>query len=211
MKEFFKNRSYDMVRMFLNQFAISIFGLVLALAAGQAQNPTLRNITSVAAILFYLFLLYTMTWDLGFKDRAGVENGRLRRAPFTGFWISLCANVPNFLFALFISLGLWFPDVTALSSIGGVATSAALLLEGMFTGLLANRVGGVPLNAQWWVYFVIILPALLACTVAYQLGLKDFRFTRLSDVVYPESDRDPKPRRFFRAKRKSDSDHSDRK
>ena len=55
--------------------------------------------------------------------RAGVENGRLRRAPLTGFWISLCANVPNLLFALFISLGLWFPDVTALSSIGGVATS----------------------------------------------------------------------------------------
>ena len=30
MKQFFKEHSYNMVKMFLNQFATSIFGLVLA-------------------------------------------------------------------------------------------------------------------------------------------------------------------------------------
>ena len=204
MKEFFKTRSYDMVRMFLNQFATSIFGLVLALAAGKAQNPTLRNITSVAAILFYLFLLYTMTWELGFKDKVSVENGRKKRAPLTGLWISLCANIPNLIFAVLITLAILF-DVPALSALGGFATSAALLLEGMFTGLLANSVGGAPLNSYWWMYFLITIPSMLACTVAYLLGLKDIRFTTLSNVVYPESDRDPKP------KRKSESDRDRRK
>ena len=57
-KELFKTRSYEMVRMFLNQFATAIFGLVLALAAGRAERVALRNVTSACAIVFYLFLLF---------------------------------------------------------------------------------------------------------------------------------------------------------
>ena len=89
MKQFFSMHSYNMVKMFLNQFAIAIFGLVLALAAGQAENAVLRNVTSLFSILFYLFLLYVMTWELGFKDKVSVETGRKKRNPFTGailFW-----------------------------------------------------------------------------------------------------------------------------
>ena len=67
MKAFFKERSYDMVKMFLNQFATAIFGVVLAIAAGMAGNVVLRNVTSAFAVLFYLFLLYTMTWEPAFR------------------------------------------------------------------------------------------------------------------------------------------------
>ena len=59
MKNLFRDHSYNMVKMFLNQFATAIFGFSLALAAGKAQNPTLRNVTSIGAILFYLFLLFS--------------------------------------------------------------------------------------------------------------------------------------------------------
>ena len=194
MKQFFRERSYDMVKMFLNQFATAMVGVVLAIAAGKAENPSLRNTTSVFAILFYLFLLYTMTWELGFKDRAGVQNGSKRAAPLTGLYISLCANIPNFVFAIFIMLAS-VANVAALSGIGGFCSAAAVLLEGMYTGLLANRVGDVPLNSCWWMYFLIILPALITSTVSYLLGLKDIKFTGLFDVQYPESDRDPKQKR----------------
>lgn len=191
MKEFFRTRSYDMVRMFLNQFATAIFGVVLALAAGKAQNPTLRNVTSACAILFYLFLLYTMTWELGFKDKVSVEAGRKKRAPFTGFWISLCANLPNLLLAILITLAS-LVEAQALNNIGGIAASIAVLLEGMYTGLLANSVGGAALNSYWWMYFLITVPAMLTCAVAYLLGLRDIKFTSLFNAVYPESDREPK-------------------
>ena len=162
MKEFFKTRSYDMVRMFLNQFATSIFGLVLALAAGKAQNPTLRNVTSVAAILFYLFLLYTMTWDLGFKDKVSVESGRKKRVALTGFWISLCANIPNLIFAVLISLAVLF-DVPALSSIGAFATTAALLLtlESVFGTLFSVAFYHEHLEPRVIVGFALILVAIL--------------------------------------------------
>ncbi len=192
MKELFRTRSYEMVRMFLNQFATSIFGLVLAIAAGRAQNTVLRNVTSACAIVFYLFLLYTMTWELGFADRAAVEAGRKPKKPFTGVLLSVAANLINWLLAIFIMLGNLLCDVSFFSGLGGFAGTAVHILEGMYTGLLANHVGGNPLNSYWFVYFLLPLPAILISGISYLLGLKDIKFTGLFNVQYPESDREPK-------------------
>ncbi|MBE6633938.1 MAG: hypothetical protein E7620_06305 [Ruminococcaceae bacterium] len=194
MKKFFRERSYDMVKMFLNQFATAIFGVVLAIAAQKAENTVLRNLTSAFAVLFYLFLLYTMTWELGFKDRASVALGSRKRQPLTGLYISLCANIPNFVFAVFIMLA-QLMNVELISAIGGFCATAAVLLEGMYTGLLTNTFMGAALHSYWWMFFIIILPALITCTVAYLLGLSDVKFTGLFNVQYPESDRDPKKKK----------------
>ena len=194
MKSFWKEHSYDAVKMFLNQFATAIFGFVLALAAVRANNPALRNITSAFAVLFYLFLLYTMTWELGFGDKIPVEKGRKPYRPLTGFFISLIANVPNFILALFIMIAS-FADVSAFSKIGGVCASIAVVIEGMYTGLLANRVNDVALNSYWWMFFLITIPSMLVCGVAYILGVKDKKFTGLFKFRYPESDREPKQKK----------------
>ena len=192
MKAFLKDRSYDMVKMFLNQFATAIFGLSLAFAAGLAKRPVLRNVTSAFSILFYMFLLYTMTWEIGFKDKISVYLGKKPKKPLTGLWISLGANVPNLLFAVMISLGMLFGNASFFGTLGTVGGGAAIFLEGMYTGLLANSFLGNPLNSYWWVYFLITIPAMITSGVAYYLGLRDIKFTSLFDVVYPESDRDPK-------------------
>ena len=194
MKNLFRNHSYDMVKMFLNQFATAIFGFSLAIAAEKAQNTTLRNVTSVGAILFYLFLLYTMVWEMGFRDRAAVMRGTKQRQLYKGALISLCANIPNFLLALPILLGNLFQN-EFFGGIGGFCKSAAILLEGMYTGLLANRVNSVLLNNYWFVYFLIPLPAILICCIAYIFGLKDIKLTPLATYQYPESDREPKQKR----------------
>ena len=194
MKSFLKERSYDAVKMFLNQFATAIFGFVLALAAGKAQNPALRNITSAFAVLFYLFLLYTMTWEIGFKDKIPIEKGRKPNRPFTGLWISILANSLNFILAIFIMIAS-LSDVPFFSKVGGFCASAAVILEGMFTGLLANRVGDVPLNSHWWMFFLITIPSMIVCTVAYFFGTKDIKFTGLFKFQYPNSDREPKQKR----------------
>lgn len=195
MKELFRTRSYEMVRMFLNQFATSIFGLVLAIAAQKSENATLRNITSVGAILFYLFLLYTMTWEIGFADRTAVEAGRKPKRPFTGVLLSVFANFINWLLAICILLGHLLDDVTFFTRLRDIARMGAQFLEGMFTGLLANRVGGVSLNSVWWIYFLLPIPSILTCGIAYLLGLHDVKHTGFFTVQYPDSDRDPKRRR----------------
>ena len=192
MKTFLREHSYDAVKMFLNQFATAIFGVVLALAAGMAENDVLRNVTSVFAILFYLFLIYTMTWEIGFRDKIPIEKGRKKFQPFTGLWISLLANSINFLLAFFITLGI-LTSISVFEKVGSVSAAAALFIEGMFTGVLANHIAPeTPLNSQWWIYFLLPLPAMLTSTIAYILGVKDKQFTGFFKYRYPKSDRDPK-------------------
>ena len=197
MKNLFRDHSYNMVKMFLNQFATAIFGFSLALAAGKAQNPTLRNVTSIGAILFYLFLLYTMTWEIGFRERVGVLHGRIKNQPYKGALICLIANLPNFLFAILITLGA-FVSQGVCATLAAFGRTAALLLEGMYTGILAQTVNGVALHQHWFVYFLIPIPAILVCGIAYLLGLKDVKFTALFNQEYPESDREPKKKRWER-------------
>ena len=189
MKAFFKNYSYDMLKMFLNQFGTAIFGFSLALSAKYAQSPVLLNATSVGAILFYLFLLYAMTWDIGYRDRVAVESGRKPNAPLTGLWISLAANAVNFLLAIFIMLGSLL-ETSFTSTLGAIGAFGAMFLEGMYVGLLANPVGGAPLNSYWWVYFLLPIPAMLLSAITYNLGLRDVKFTSAFSSYVNETERE---------------------
>lgn len=171
MGNFIKQHSYDAVKMFLNQFAIGLFGFSLALACGKAENRTLRLITSIFAILFYLFLIYTMLWEMGAKDKISVEHGHKRRIPLTGLYIALMASVVNYLLAIGITIG---------SSIGGVCVFLSGLLQGMYLGVLSLRIHDVLLNTYVIVYYLIPLPAILTATVAYWFGLHDVRLVGFS-------------------------------
>lgn len=178
MKRFFKAYSYDMVKMFLNQFATAVFGCALALAASKAQNPTLRNVTSAVAILFYLFLLYTMTWDIGFREKVSVDNNRIPRKPLKGALISLCANSINFLLAILFALGKCI-NLSFFGALGAFGGTCNLLLQGMYTGILANTAWGMELRSFWWVWFLTPIPAILTCAIAYNMGLRDFKLTAI--------------------------------
>ena len=83
MKKFFHDYSYSMVKMFVNQFAISIFGVSLTFATTQAHMGSdgldvFTLIVSLFSTVFYLFLIYTLSWELGSKDRVSVDSGRNR-------------------------------------------------------------------------------------------------------------------------------------
>ncbi|MBQ9131625.1 MAG: hypothetical protein IJX62_04045, partial [Clostridia bacterium] len=63
---------------------------------------------------------------------------------------------------------------------------------GMYTGLMANHLWGEALNSYWWVYFLIPIPSIIVCGIAYNMGIHDIKFTGIFDPIIPESDRDPK-------------------
>lgn len=193
MKGFFKNHSYDIITMLLNQVAISMFGFSLVLAAMKIDNDALRNVTSVCSILFYLVLLYIKAWDIGYGDKASVEQGKKKNNPMRGAIVSLCANAINYFLALFIMLRALLPSVAALDSIGGVAQAISMFLQGMYAGILVNSIGGAPLNSYWISYFLTPIPAILVCGLAYYFGLHDVKYTGFFHKnQYPESDREPK-------------------
>ena len=167
--------SYESVHLFLNQVAIGLLGITLALAAGMADSPVLRAITGVFAVCFFLMLQYSAMWKVGANDRLSDDLGKHQINYFVPFKMWLLANSLNFLLAIFIALGSLLPDAAVFSSIGGVAAAIKLVIEGMYTGLLAINVGGAPLNSLWFMHFVTPIPALVICYLGYVLGSKNFK------------------------------------
>ncbi|NLW74772.1 MAG: hypothetical protein GX057_07835 [Clostridiales bacterium] len=184
MKHFFKEYSYYSFKMFLNQFAIALMGLVLALAFGMSENHTGQVLSSVFAVVFYLFLIYYMTWEIGAKDGIRVEHGRKKARPLTGLYMSLIANSPNFVLAVLAAF---------IKPFGSIA----IILQGMYAGILTIKyktgiVDGelveLPLNDAWWSYFLIILPALLVSMISYILGTKNIGLSRVLVPANPEQE-----------------------
>lgn len=174
MKEFFHKYGYSMVKMFVNQVAISLFGSTLAMATLSAKNDTLTALVSVGAVIFYLFLLYIMTWDIGAKDRISVDIGKKEYRPFTGIVMSLIANIPTFILTILFLVA----SETASKTVAAVVDITRIIIEGMYVGLMAVvKIDGSPLHDIWWVYLVITLPAIITCGISYFLGHKNFRFT----------------------------------
>ena len=136
MKDFFKRYSYSSVKLFVNQVAISLLGAGLALAT--SKNDTLVAVTSIFAIVFYLFLVYTDIWQIGAKDRISIDVNKMAYKPFTGLIIALFANIINFIIAILMIVGLTIGSTNQTAgAIGAIAKIASLFFEGMYTGITA--------------------------------------------------------------------------
>ncbi len=208
MKDFFKRYSYNSVKLFVNQVAISLLGAGLALAT--SQNDTLLTVTSVFAIVFYLFLVYVDIWQVGAKDRISIDVNKMTYKPLTGLIIALFANIINFIIAIFMIVGLTMgiTDQTA-GTIGGIARVVALFLEGMYQGVMAViKIGGVQIHSFWPTYFIIIIPALATSTLAYIFGHHDMRLTTMMIVKNPEERL--KKSKFFDGNAASKDDKNDK-
>ncbi len=187
MKDFLHNYSYSAVKMFVNQFAISLFGAMLSMATTAANNNTLALVLGVLAVLFYLFLLYTLTWEIGAKDRISVDIGKKEYHPHTGLVISAVANIPNFLIALVYAIGSPFMHLKWGGSMCAVAKFLTMLFEGMYLGITTTvSIGGTHLHSFWWTYFLVTVPAMATCWIAYYFGYKNKKFTTLFDYKSPD-------------------------
>jgi hypothetical protein len=157
---------------------------VLALSFGLAENHTGQVLSSVFSVVFYLFLIYYMTWEIGAKDGIRVEHGRKRARPLTGLYMSLLANSLNFVLAVLAAF---------IKPFGAVA----IMLQGMYagimtikykTGIVDGELVDLPLNDAWWSYFLIILPALLVSTISYIFGTKNIGLSRVLAPTNPEQE-----------------------
>ncbi|MBE6584120.1 MAG: hypothetical protein E7649_03930 [Ruminococcaceae bacterium] len=175
MKKFMERYSYESVHLFLNQVAIALFGLTLALAAGMAESFALSVVTSVFAVLFFLILQYNTMWKVGANDRLSDDLGKIKVSYSVPFWMWLLSNSLNLLLALLFAVGKAVSSVDLISSVGGVAAVINLIVQGMYTGLLTIDVGGAPLNTYWFMHFVITIPALAVGYLAYLLGSRNIK------------------------------------
>lgn len=183
MKGFFHDYLYSVVKMFVNQFAIAIFGTSLTFATTHAHLEatgfdTLTLIVSIFSIVFYLYLIYTLTWEIGAKDRISVDVGKKPYRPHLGLILSLLANIPNIIIAVIYLIG----SLVSAEQMMFVVRLIGSLLQGMFFGIIITvelpfGASGayVAANTLWPTFFIIIIPALITCWIAYYMGFKNFR------------------------------------
>lgn len=184
MMNFLKENSYLIFKMLVNQIGMTMFGLMLSMATH--ENNTLLLITSIFAVLFYMVLLYTMTWDAGYAEKIRIENNRLRFVPLKGLYMSLVANIPNIILGVLAVIGYYgsvlengvpaSPEWAV--NLYGTAKIIALFIQGMYSGIV-----GLYFPATPWILLLIVVPALVTCTVAYIAGVKGKRITRFGGPV----------------------------
>ncbi len=184
MINFLKEYSYSIFKMFVNQLGMTMFGLVLSMATH--QNTTLHVAASVFSILFYMVLLYTMTWDIGNAEKIRIDNKRMVYKPLKGFYMSLVANIPNFLLALLAVIGYYGGGTLANGpewaiNLYGISKTVAFFLEGMYSIVFDQGTHGLFFAGAPWILFAIAAPALVTCAVAYVAGVDGFRLIRIKD------------------------------
>lgn len=197
MKEFFSRYSYSIVKLYVTQVAIGLFGAVLAMATSGISEIFLL-VTGIFSMLFYLFLTYTSVWTIGAKDIISVDVNKLKKNNYRGFLLSLVANIPNYIIATVYTV-CWFVahgEASTATSVGGFMRVLTMVTEGMYYGIMSALPIGAALTEKlftyWWMYFVITVPTILVSGLAYLLGTKNVKLTKMMDPVYPESDRETK-------------------
>lgn len=203
MKQFLSKYSYKMVGVFVSQFAISIFGNVLALTF--AKNTAATVVISIFAILFNLFLIYTSIWDVGAKDKPAIDAGRSELKASTGLFIALGAYIPSFILTAVYALLL--PTATTVegtaAAICAYVKLALFLFNGAYTGIMsAIEIGGQLINNYWWTYFIISIPTIATCTLAYVLGARGIHFTKIMLPLTPEEQEIKREKKLERKNRK---------
>ena len=185
--KFFKENSYDIVRLLINQIGIAIFSLILYTAVGMVnlESGTKLGINialSVFAILFYFSLLYTVAWDWGAKDKIRIDGGRMAPVRFKGLKMALFANIPNFILAAicaFTFLIYFLSDNQACYTISTLFNTIVRLFMSMYLGVLQGIFAALKSNTdlyyllQAFGYLIMPIFAILSTELGYAFGVKE--------------------------------------
>ncbi len=187
MINFIKENSYSMVKMFINQLGMTIFGTMLALSTG--NNNSLLLASSIFSVLFYMFLVYSVGWELGAKDKIRVDSGRMREFPSKGFFVALGANLPNLILAVLIGFGAIISngfDAKWAGNLSMVCNAIARLIQGMYLGIIKllgdSLFEKATILDTWWWFIIITFPALFVGWLSYFLGSKNFRILSIFGI-----------------------------
>ena len=187
----FKENSYDIVRLYVNQLGIMIFSMLLYTATeesfkNQALSSGLSIFISVFSVCFYLVLIYYAMWEIGAKDKIRIDGNRMEPCKNKGLIMGFFANVPNFviglLTVLFTALVIITGNEGVLASLVGVFNLVMRFHASMYLGLITEIVPkGLSQGAIDYVEFLIeailftLFPLIsVAVThLAYRLGLQE--------------------------------------
>ncbi len=181
IKKFITDNSGTVVKIMIHQLGLTVFGFLLYSASASSGNKPLIAGLGIFSALFYLVLLYVLSWDNGAKDKIKIDGGRMKLDAFKGAKTALIANIPNIILAVLSLIGYLCINKSALNAAGsyispkwavnlhGIAQIIGIFLNSMYTGI-ADPIG---LDAKPYYLFIICVPAIVICGLGYFLGTKE--------------------------------------
>lgn len=181
--KFLKANSYEIVRFIVIQLGLSIFGVVLTMAC-HSMNQTLLLPVSVFSIGFYLFLVYSVAWENGSKDKIRVDAGRLPDRKWKGFAVMLCSQLPYLFLTLLMLIGalvIGLGSGVAADKIGGALFTYPYFLVNFLTSVYLGAMKALfgSFGTQYMlsviVHILLTLPAIVTAGFGYFLGASGMR------------------------------------
>ena len=186
--KFFKENSYDIVKIYITQIGIAIFSFMLASGAGMISpdssvSKPLQLILSIFSFGFFYALLFYSAWEWGAKDKIRMDAGRLSGNSLKGLYMGLFANVPNIVLTVIaiISYAVCLGGAnTFFGGVGGVCSIIYRFTANMYHGTVQAcfsflKDGGTNilfLFVEAIAFLAFSLLSILALQVGYVLGIK---------------------------------------
>ena len=201
MKEFFKINGKSIVMLYINQFVMSIFGLMVIGAAGSQDGNLLLILASILAIGLYLFIIYSMMWEAGAKAAAKTlraEDAGVKKIK-TPLLIVLFGSLFNIICYIIYSVLKIYVLVQNITSIENKAAAWGNLIEliikmtnaiymGFNTLLYPNpnfelytageKTGTVIMLTPPYYFFLTLIPLFAVGILAYYLGGSEISIMR---------------------------------
>ena len=182
-----KENYYTAIKMNLDQVVMCVFGGMMSLSGAATGKDSIVVLLSLFSILFYLYLLYAMFYEIGQKDGIRINAQRLAYDKFKAFWIALFANSLNFLLGICtvvfkalikgVSMTQNLAELShdAASAVGpSWAVSAYETCHTIAKAIQCMYVGVLRVFFSGNVYALLFtpIPAIIVSVVAYKLGVK---------------------------------------
>ena len=178
MFKFLKNNASVISKLFVYQFALTVFGLLLYTVSQFSESNTIIAGISAFSVLFYLFIIYTNIWDVGAKDKIRIEGKRLQPRPLHGLFVGIASNIPNFILAILSTVGYLCIDHSVKNADGklitpewavnlyGITHAIGSYLNGTFLGITST----LKIDVLPFTLFIITIPSIVACAIGYYFG-----------------------------------------
>ncbi len=185
--KFFKENSYEIVRLFIIQMGIAIFSLMLYSAIAtfdESISDPLKIIVSAFSTVFYLSIIYNVSWEYGSKDKMKSDSGKIQGSKSKGILLGLLANSVNFIlgvFCILFSVLYISTGIDGFNSTFFVFNIIVRFIESMYLGMVQGIFSWLPdaslvtflLESVGFLAFPLL--SLLTVYFGYLLGYKDKR------------------------------------
>ena len=194
IKKYYLDNMKMINKCWVNQIAISVFGLFVTFPVSQisvkfglGDFPVL--LASIFSVCFYLFLIYDAFWEFG--GNCQNKQSTKYRTPIDCLKMGIFAYLPTLILISIAAFFFLLKHFTGEEWAGSAATVidvfVSLILRGMYLGIkyfVTDRDNPI-IYLQYLINYLSLIPMPLICYIAFKNGQNNIRIIKKKDKKEP--------------------------